>query len=653
MPPRYLTKSRFTLAVECPTKLYFIGKDTEYQNLKKDDSFLEMLADGGFQVGALAKLMYPDGVEIKAKDHATAEEETKKLLKRDEVILFEPAIRHGDLFIRIDILVKQKDVVHLIEVKAKSYDSTAPEIEGKRGGITSGMLLYIHDVAFQTHVLRSVYPTARIASYLLMPDKSKNATINGLNQLFKIERRAGTVKVDLDPRALNEGCGDNVLALVNVDRYITKVMRDGIEYPGGHGSLPELAAQWAQAYKTDSRITPSLGSQCTHCEFRTESENGLKNGFRECWKRTNNWTDKDLDQGTVLDLWNFRGKDKLIAKGVVRLSQIRQEDLNYKESVQGLSNSQRQWMQVAGIPHEVDTGGFYLDADFMKAEMSQWKYPYHFIDFETSSAALPFYKGMRPYEHIAFQFSHHTMETDGNVRHAHEFLLAKPGIFPNYEFARTLKAALERDTGTVFMWSHHENTILERIATQLNDDVDPPTDKNELVEFIGSLTKDGARAMVDLRVLAQKAYFHPDTKGSNSIKKVLPAVLNTSDYLRAKYSQPTYGAKNGIRSLNYKDQTWWVPAANGGVADPYDLLKIYAQDLLGDEAGDAITSEEFGIAEGGAAASAYARLQFESLNETSRQLIEKALLRYCELDSLAMVMIVEAWKDAIASSALK
>lgn len=647
MPPRYLTKSRFTLAVECPTKLYFTGKDTEYQNLKKDDSFLEMLADGGFQVGALAKLLYPGGHEITAKDHVIAEEQTKELLKRDEVILFEPAIRHGDLFVRIDILVKRKDEFHLIEVKAKSHDSTDPKIEGKRGGITSDMLPYILDVAFQTHVLRSVYPNSSITSSLLMPDKSKKTTINGLNQLFTIERQAGAVKVHVDPRALSEGCGNDVLTLVNVDRYITKVMREGIAYPGGHGSLPELAAQWAQAYKTDSRITPSIGSQCTQCEFRTESENGLKNGFRECWKRTNNWTDEDLDQGTVLDLWNFRGKDKLIAKGVVRLSQVRQEDLNYKEGDQGLSNSQRQWMQVAGIPHEMEKGGFYLDADFMKAEMHQWQYPYHFIDFETSSVALPFYKGMRPYESIAFQFSHHTMETDGTVRHAHEFLLAKPGIFPNYEFARSLKAALERDAGTVFMWSHHENTILERIATQLNDDGDPPTDKKELVEFIGSITKNGARAMVDLRVLAQKAYFHPDTKGSNSIKKVLPAVLNTSNYLRAKYSQPTYGAANGIRSLNYKDQTWWVPDASGRVADPYDSLNAYAQDLLGEEAGDAITSEEFGITEGGAAASAYARLQFETLDERSRHLIEQALLRYCELDSLAMVMIVEAWKDAI------
>lgn len=637
------------LAVDCPTKLYFTGKDTEYQNLMKEDSFLEMLADGGFQVGALAKLMYPGGVEITARDHATAEKETIELLKRDNVILFEPAIRHGDLFVRIDILVKEKNKFQLIEVKAKSYDSSDPKIEGKRGGITSDMLPYIQDVAFQTHVLRSLYPKSRITSALLMPDKAKRATINGLNQLFAIQRQTGTVKIDVSPRALSEGYGDEILTLVNVDRYVAMVMKEGIEYPGGQGPLPKLAEQWGQAYKTDSRIKPTLGSHCTHCEFQTESENGLKSGFRECWKRANNWTDKDLDQGTVLDLWNFRGKDKLIEKGVVRLNQVRQDDLNYKEGDEGLSNSQRQWMQIGGVPDKADRGGFYLDAKFMKEEMKQWKYPYHFIDFETSSVALPFYKGMRPYEQIAFQFSHHTMECDGTVRHADEFLQAKPGMFPNYEFVRALKAVLAGDTGTVFMWSHHENTILERIAIQLNADVAPPADKKKLVEFISSLTKDGARAMVDLKVLAQKAYFHPDTKGSNSIKRVLPAVLSHSGFLKETYGRPFYGAPDGIPSGNYRSHIWWKQHADGSVKDPYDLLKEQAKNLLGEEAEDEFTAEDIGIAEGGAAALAYSRLQFEELDDDSRRLIKEALLRYCELDSLAMVMIVQAWKEVIES----
>jgi hypothetical protein len=51
------------------------------------------------------------------------------------------------------------------------------------------------------------------------------------------------------------------------------------------------------------------------------------------------------------------------------------------------------------------------------------------------------------------------------------------------------------------------------------------------------------------------------------------------------------------------------------------------------------------IAEGGAAATAYARLQFEDMKPETREKINAALLRYCELDTLAMVMIVQGWRD--------
>jgi hypothetical protein len=41
--------------------------------------------------------------------------------------------------------------------------------------------------------------------------------------------------------------------------------------------------------------------------------------------------------------------------------------------------------------------------------------------------------------------------------------------------------------------------------------------------------------------------------------------------------------------------------------------------------------------------SAYARLQFEDMPDCHRQSIRSALLRYCELDTLAMVMVMQAW----------
>ncbi len=57
-PMRYLTKSRFKLAVECPTKLFYTGKG-HYRNLLSEDSFMQALAEGGFQVGKMATMRYP------------------------------------------------------------------------------------------------------------------------------------------------------------------------------------------------------------------------------------------------------------------------------------------------------------------------------------------------------------------------------------------------------------------------------------------------------------------------------------------------------------------------------------------------------------------------------------------------------------------
>ena len=120
---RYLTKSRFKLAVQCPTKLFYTGKKDTYRDTLQEDSFLAMLAEGGYQVGELAKLYYPQGVEVEHTEHAAALAQTAELLLQDEVVIFEAAVLWEQLFIRIDVLVKRGNSLELIEVKDKSYNS--------------------------------------------------------------------------------------------------------------------------------------------------------------------------------------------------------------------------------------------------------------------------------------------------------------------------------------------------------------------------------------------------------------------------------------------------------------------------------------------------------------------------------------------------
>ena len=60
-----------------------------------------------------------------------------------------------------------------------------------------------------------------------------------------------------------------------------------------------------------------------------------------------------------------------------------------------------------------------------------------------------------------------------------------------------------------------------------------------------------------------------------------------------------------------------------------------------------LLSEEDELSNGGAALTAYGRMQFSEISEYEKKELEKALLKYCELDTLAMVMIYEAWREML------
>lgn len=53
------------------------------------------------------------------------------------------------------------------------------------------------------------------------------------------------------------------------------------------------------------------------------------------------------------------------------------------------------------------------------------------------------------------------------------------------------------------------------------------------------------------------------------------------------------------------------------------------------------------IADGGAALTAYSKLQYVDMTTKEREEITQGLLKYCELDTLAMVMIYEHFRNDI------
>lgn len=653
---RYLTKSRFKLATECPTKLFYSGK-SKYANQNLDDSFLLALADGGFQVGELAKFYFPGGYDIKTLDYDEALSETKKLLELDHVTIYEAAITTDKLFIRADIMVKTGGHISLYEVKAKSFD---PEVgnpfANKNGTIKSGWKPYLYDVAFQKYVLNQALPQYTVSAHLVLADKSATCPTEGLNQKFRLLKDAnGRKSVSVSDTLTDADLTPPILCRVNVD-YECDQIYAGTDGASDHSlSFTQRVDLFAEHYASDIKILSPVSTRCSSCEFHTKGgkeQPGLLSGKKECWKANLGWKEDDFDSPTVLDVWNFRKKGKLIEAGCVKMSDLTEEDVVPKsDNKPGISASERQWLQVE--KYQNNDASVWLDRKNLQREMRRWVFPLHFIDFETTMVALPFNAGRRPYEGIAFQFSHHVIHEDGSVQHFGEYLNTDLGVFPNYDFVRALKAQLENDNGSIFRYSNHENTFLNMVYSQLQADQRDIGDRGELCAFIRSITQSvkdsaeqwiGKRTMVDMWEIVKRYYYDPATNGSNSIKQVLPAILNSSTFLKDKYSKPIYGTNTGIPSLNFKD--WqWIKIKDGEVSDPYKMLPKMFQDIS-DKDMD-ILSDGDELRDGGAALTAYARMQFEEMSDYEREEIRKALLKYCELDTMAMVMIYEGWKDLL------
>jgi hypothetical protein len=650
----HLTKSLFKIAEECPAKLYYAMHDEQYNNAQIDDPFMAALADGGFQVGELAKLYFPGGVMIDTLGKEEACRRTSELLARDNAVIFEAAIMHENFFIRVDILVKKGKNLELIEVKSKSYDPgkwrDQPFIT-PRGKIDSSFKHYLEDVAFQKFVMASAMPEMKVKSLLMLVDKSRICASDGLHQKFRIVKKAGRHSCVASVTELSaEELNNPLLTIIPVDHQVDMIYAEQSEdYPGLPPTFKERARAFARALKNNERLEFPINPECKKCQFFVPAGclTALHDGKHECFCRKLKWQEEDFKDPTIFEIYNCRTKN-FLAAGVVKMKDLPADTFPEGSiSENGMDTTMRQRQQVEKCLNHDDT--VFCLPDELRSEMKKWKYPLHFIDFETSMPAIPFHKGMAPYEGIAFQFSHHIMHENGRVEHAGEFLDDTPGHFPNFDFLRELKRQLTQDNGTVFRYSHHENTYLNHIFDQLEyDKTMPSAERSELKQFILSITKhediEGPRNMVDQCDIVKRYYYNPHTKGSNSLKYVLPAILNRSSFLQATYSKPIKSIF--LTSRNFRPDHVWLRKDNGGqIINPYKALQPVT-DFLGvsdDELDFIEESEE--INNGGAALVAYSKLQYSTMTDEERKAITGALKSYCELDTLAMVMLHQAFME--------
>lgn len=663
---RYLTKSRFKLGLECPKKLFYYGKENQFPSKKNHNEFLEILAEGGYQVGELAKhyykFLHPDYqfVDITSLDYETSIEETKKALKHDKVVIAEPAICVEHFFIRVDILVKTGKSIQMIEVKSKSCSSDNPYdfLSMSKTPITikSQWRPYLADVSFQTYVTTKALPDYHVTPYLLLVNKTKTSNMDGLNQLFKIVKAegdsSGYLEVEVDNNGLEQSkelIKDTVLESINVQPVVDAILWEkqilGQPFfdqlnrplrpfnPSNNATFIEAAHQLADWYHTDTPFDKTgmyIGAQCGGCEFKHSSPEF--SGYVHCW--TERFPNFDSENDHVFSVWNFP-KNKinpLLEEGVYTIPQLVANQHLNPLNPSGLRYF-RQQLQMEKSANQ-DTSEWVSDS--LADEMSSWQYPLHFIDFETCTVALPFHKDEHPYAMIASQFSIHTLKEDGTIVHC-EWLADKTGVDPTIQFVQELQSILSKDHGSIFMYANHENAVLKAAKQRM---IPHQEQYQSELAFIDAITftkgeHHPPRAMINLCKIVEQHYYHPLTKGSNSLKAVLPAIMQTSPLLKDLYSSPLLCGTNLKDYILYKED-------NGSVSDPYDLLPKLTE-IISTELNEALFQKD-SLKDGSGAMKAFQVLQFSDIEDSEKKGLRQALLNYCELDTLAMVMLYQHLK---------
>jgi hypothetical protein len=150
-------------------------------------------------------------------------------------------------------------------------------------------------------------------------------------------------------------------------------------------------------------------------------------------------------------------------------------------------------------------------ADFVRS----LPYPRFVLDFETAAFAIPRFAGMHAYQPLPFQFSMHSKSVPfaGLV---HQEFIDVTGNDPRVGFMDSLLNAVG-ESGPVFVYSPFEKTRLKELAD------DFPAYREKLLALVERL--------VDLLPLARQGYYHPEQRGSWSLKAIQPTLPPCDDLL--------------------------------------------------------------------------------------------------------------------------
>ncbi|MGD1149357.1 MAG: DUF2779 domain-containing protein [Thermoanaerobaculaceae bacterium] len=531
-----LSKSRFTAGLQCHKQLWWRVHEPDAPELVPDAA-QQAIFDQGTRVGEVARSYVPGGalVDLPHDIFAARIAKTRKLLSRRVPAIYEATFFGGDIYAAVDILERDGDRFHLIEVKS----SVRVKEE------------HLPDLAVQLHVLRS----------------------NGLDvsrtELMHLNREC--VYPHLEDLFVREDVTAEVEAL--------------------QAGLPRLIAGQLRMLAAGLPDVP-IGEHCRKphaCPF-----------LGRCWR--------DVPEHHVSTLYRVAGSGAdLVAQGFRTIADLLPDGLS------AVQERQRRAVLTGRLVVEPGLG----DA------LRVFHEPTAFLDFETVGPAIPAWDGCHPYEAVPVQFSCDRLAPDGAVAH-HEWLADGPGD-PRPELARALVAACRGARTVVAYNAGFERGRIEMLASSVP----------ELAEDL----LDIAARLADLLPVVREHVYHPDFHGSFSLKSVLPALVPPVSAVAS--------VERALRACSPEDTRQPLQGTPGGRAPQQHCLSRAGARLAPALKRSPSPYDDLEVAEGATASLALERLMFrrDAMTADERQHLRDALLRYCALDTMSMIRMLDRLRE--------
>jgi hypothetical protein len=429
---QYLSKSLFIRGLQCHKSLYL---EKFHPELKVETSAeTQALFDSGHRVGEAAHGLFPGGILVPYIENNIAEQlrQTQEAMNNKTKVIYEASFQHDEIFVKVDILRKNRTGWELYEVK----------------GGTSLKPVYVEDAALQYHVLTGAgIKVSKVFISYINNGYVRNGELD-VRQLFTCEDITAQVK-EKQPDVVDQ---------LNKQRRML------------HGKLPKI----------------DIGPHCSDpytCSFR-----------EHCWQH--------IPADSVFDL-REKGIDPfdLYTQGIIEQKDIPLDTLN-----------KRQRQQVESIRTKQNT----IDPEKIALFLETLSYPLYFLDFETFMSAIPLHDGVKPYQHLPFQYSLHYRKKKGGKLYHTEFL-ALPAIDPRKPFLKSLLADMPENVCILTYNMAFEKRVLSELAARYP----------EHQQKIDNWKENILDLMVPFR---QRDVYYWQFKGSYSIKSVLPVLVPELSY---------------------------------------------------------------------------------------------------------------------------